>query len=460
MFATSGGVANRIGASSPFVKPDRQPRFGGWAAGPIQQIVLQPKRTEWDLGYRGVVRQLHQVGQEEGFDVLLNGHHTGPATTPEGRINSIIEGHPYTMWGQDDKLFLRDPESNAERLGLPMRFDPDYQQPAPLAGHLGIPAHVMKSQVDGGNVFVGYNKADNTLWGMVGKESVSETALLLAADDIGVNLRQYQQAEKSRSPQYRTDLEACQAALKKKTRLYMNRAKEQIAQELNVPLKNLTMISQPAFHIDMMVRPLNDKTVLVNDFKLGEKLLKTVRGSIRDYGPDVEFAQRKLEKIEENIPYFKRSLEKKEYATCDAVARELKKAGFTVIRVPGVFPSERWGEVDNRERTINFLNAFVHQRISGDRSGSLVYISNESNLPELNAAFKNVMLTLKTPEKGAASRPLNLFRDAEKDIRLIGGDLDDSEYEPVNYMSSKLSGQMGGIHCLGAERMQPFSCWA
>ena len=205
-------------------------------------------------------------------------------------------------------------------------------------------------------------------------------------------------------------------------------------------------VSQPDFHLDLSIRPLNNKRILVNDPKMlmnelnnGIKRAKEVYAKEKD--SQLEAVIRKLRYLKDEI------LESnQEYDTLNkykTLQQELKYNKFNVIKVPGLIIKPGNGVVAEQplfmadtKYKMNFMNAIVHER--DDKS--LVYVAGKSVLDE------QLGLTPEIAEK----IDFSFERIFKKSLSGIIAP-DDIHFVGDKTISNLLKNNDGSVHCLFAE---------
>ncbi|MGE3727959.1 MAG: hypothetical protein AB7I41_20560 [Candidatus Sericytochromatia bacterium] len=108
----------------------------------------------------------------------------------------------------------------------------------------------------------------------------------------------------------------------------MDICKDIFAKETGVPRKNLAFVSQPGFHVDMHMRPLQPGQILLNDFDKTIELLENAKKSVQ---PDSVEAK----EIDAMLTHT-RARKVQMQPIVDEIASQLKDAGLEVVRAPGV----------------------------------------------------------------------------------------------------------------------------
>ena len=205
-------------------------------------------------------------------------------------------------------------------------------------------------------------------------------------------------------------------------------------------------LSQPDFHLDLSIRPLNNKRILVNDPKMlmnelnnGIKRAKGVYAKEKD--PQLKTVIRKLSYLKDEI------LESnQEYDTLNkykTLQQELKYNKFNVIKVPGLIIKPGNGIVAGQplfladiKYKMNFMNAIVHER--ADKS--LVYVAGKSVLDEQLGLTPEIAEKIDFSFERIFKKSLNGII-AEDDIHFVGD----------KTISNILKNNYGSVHCLFAE---------
>lgn len=212
----------------------------------------------------------------------------------------------------------------------------------------------------------------------------------------------------------------------------------------------ITVLPQMDFHLDLFVRPLDKKRVLLADDKLTYKILyegferlfkhiQTVPASERAEWkkPFVDFGSK--------VSSFKDIIKSNNKPMADEVAQVLEENGFEVIRVPGRI-YETLEDNDDGVILKHFCN-YINANVLKNRNDEIVYITNKSNIDE--------MLGL-TPD---ISRAINFSFEQEFIDSILPYVKKDKIYfikGENNFVANEmLSSYQGGIHCACSEI--PFS---
>ena len=205
-------------------------------------------------------------------------------------------------------------------------------------------------------------------------------------------------------------------------------------------------VSQPDFHLDLSIRPLNKKRILVNDpNKLMNELNNGIKRAKEVYAKEKDS---QLEAVIRKLNYLKDEILKsnQEYGTLDkykTLQQELKYNKFNIIKVPGLVIKSEDSVIADQPSCIsgikykmNFMNAIVHER--SDKS--LVYIAGKSVLDEYLGLTPEIAEKIDFSFERIFKKSLNGII-APKDIHFVGD----------KAISDILENYNGSVHCLFAE---------
>lgn len=187
-----------------------------------------------------------------------------------------------------------------------------------------------------------------------------------------------------------------------------------IAELQNIKKENIHIIPQPAFHIDMIVRPIGFPYILVHDEDLAlenvDKLNTTNEIKAR--------LKKEITKDRENI------LRGRKFISGKELAKKLEAQGFKPILIGGLYGVN-----------VNFMNAIVHKR----NDGNLVYITNGSeNLSREKTQLQKIF------EQDLRAKVSNIAK-----VDFILGEK--AKITGDNAIGDLLMFYQGGVHCLAAE---------
>ena len=395
--------------------------FKGYDAQKIKALYMQePSSQEQKLVYI----DLYDIGKKEGFDVFINSDKSlisHPVQLLYGYDKNTL-GCDY--WAQDNKVMLN---KNGETEILTKRkinnfISPNYDEACELAEKTGFKLRETPLLIEGGNIFIGKNdKGDNYL--ITGKETVLDSAIMLFLHSRGVeeinteDFANFYERRKlvHKNKQTKKFQVITMSEFDDKFEYWIKYTKEKLGEEFDVKTKNITIISQPNFHIDLGIRPLEYPYVLVNDTEiLKENLVKAEK----------EIKRNKFLFLKQ----FKRAIEELQtyYAHSNTIANELKSAGFVPIMIGGGYS----------HKNVNFINAIANKHQTG-----VSYITNSVQCHD-----DRYMIFQKMFEDEINKKYPKIDR-----LYYVQGSTSCSDEK--NIMMQYLNDLRGGVHCLVCEQI-------
>ena len=139
-----------------------------------------------------------------------------------------------------------------------------------------------------------------------------------------------------------------------------------MAQELKVAERDLVILAQPGFHLDMAMRPLTDGRILLNDHAASAALIEQVLAS------NATLSDSERQELGQSVTNLRQQSERW-HKIHTLIRQQLSDAGLTPIATPGVFSVGK--------RPVNWMNG-----IMGTRQQPF-YITNAASIAPLNQAF-------------------------------------------------------------------------
>ena len=205
-------------------------------------------------------------------------------------------------------------------------------------------------------------------------------------------------------------------------------------------------LPQMDYHIDLFVRPLKDKKVLVADDgraicileKGFEKLLQYMKDNKKEDSSEFKSI---LEKYKNVMAKFKEAVGSNNLPNADRIVNILTQEGFEPIRVPGrIYEITKYPDEGTfLSHDCNYINANVFEKEDGD----LVYITNKSKIDSLLGLNDSILENFDFSFEKEFIKSLSPYIKPEK-IYFVSGDLD---FIP----DLMLKGMQGGIHCVCSE---------
>lgn len=206
------------------------------------------------------------------------------------------------------------------------------------------------------------------------------------------------------------------------------------------------ILPQMDFHIDLFIRPLDKKRVLVADDNLSLQILKKGLNDFKTYtkdkGDDKSFiANLIINRFNELISKFKTSVSTNIRPQVEEIVKVLNVGGFEPIRVPGrIYDTLVFNQNDVFiTHDCNYINANV--LLNND--GELVYITNKSNIDSCLGLDADYAEDFGFRFEKEFIKSIEPYVRPDK-IYFVDGE---------NYYISKdlLKNSQGGVHCLCAE---------
>lgn len=212
-------------------------------------------------------------------------------------------------------------------------------------------------------------------------------------------------------------------------------------------IKNIHPIPQADFHIDLFLRPLKDKKVLIDD---DNTMLETLFKGFENI-QNAAFKANEEEREKFKIPFvktatyfkqFKKILSINPYANMKEVENSLIKAGYEPIKVPSRL-FEIYGDKngDKNSYLLKQLQNYMNANVLINDKNEVVYITNKSHLDE------SLGLTDEIKEKTGFSLEqafLDKIKPYIDKVYFVSGE--------NNAIEKQLfAEQYGGIHCMCME---------
>lgn len=344
--------------------------FKGYDAAPIKNLYMQ------GIQEPDVFKELKQATEQENINLW--------AFDNKNFTQELEKNHTHSgeRWAQDDKCFIK----NESKFDLKNIFKKEKTEKSPsklivylkqydknfaksLKDKFNTDYKYASTYLVGGNIFLG-NYENGEKWMLVGNEGIPERAWELSYNTI--------------------------------SKIY------------KVPANNIIVMNQPAFHLDMALRPVGYPYILVNDPELVEKNLEKYK-----------------DKLPENIlKEYKETRENSKYAPCDETIKTLEAEGFIPIRIAGDYGFKKNG--------INYMNAIANK----NQDGTISYITNSTR----NTKYKILDKIFEKDLKEALEGKVEL-----KNLHFISGEkVKNSEYDENSIMKN-MRELSGGIHCMALE---------
>ncbi len=351
--------------------------FKGYDARPLKGVVMR-YTTTLPQDFQKIAAQMHEIGKKQNFDVFIQGQNQISSNNLSSlalQDAPIRGGYKYT-WAQDNITFT--PENILLNPKVINKFN------AQIAKILGLEFNpkLQHTHTAGGNYFIMDKNGQKEL--LIGQFSI---------DDI---------------------ISLCK----------------------DLDITSVRMMPQADFHLDLFIRPLNNKTILLADDKIwldrfNETIKKIETNNDLKNDSEIQKVGEQLKKIKLIAEIMNIELPNFIYRPLRLVENELLYAGYNVIKVPG-----RIFTIDKTNipcHTLNYMNAIVHINPKGE----LVYITNKSDLNK----------------KCGITSEISKKIGFDFDSAFINSVKDYIKPENIHFVDTQgfLKDYNGGIHCLCAE---------
>ena len=205
-------------------------------------------------------------------------------------------------------------------------------------------------------------------------------------------------------------------------------------------VEKITVLPQMDYHLDLFIRPLDNKRILLADDNMMLDVFKKIRTKAE------ELKSLKGMSVRNSVSRMHRSMlasmGRNNFAKTEEVEKILVDAGYDVIRVPGRIYSVNIDEIDNSQNlscTCNYLNANVLKNKNGD----IVYITNKSDVDRSIGLNDKTLKKINYCIEQAFIDIISKYVDPKHIYFVSGKD---------NYIADKMLPVLyGGIHCTCSE---------
>ena len=205
-------------------------------------------------------------------------------------------------------------------------------------------------------------------------------------------------------------------------------------------VENVDIVPQMDFHIDMFLRPLENKNTLLTDDEMMVQLLIKGLSCINKALAKPDNDKQNLKKVYNNLAQklreFRQEIDKNSYAKFAITEKYLKKQGYNPIRVPGrIYSIDSQGSM---RCTTNFMNAVVTKNDNGE----LVYITNKSYFDEDCGITPEIKKQIGFSLEDEFKKSILAYVKPEN-VYFVEGE--------GHYLENLLECSFGGLHCITTE---------
>ncbi len=382
-----------------------------------------------------IAKEMQAIGQKEGFKIFSihsgQGHARCLEKLPEYRSDSN------DAWAQDSWTFLKDKllayefssHSNAVKKFFKLKYDviQKNERNIPFVQDIARKLYVLHKQIQGNNFDTNYNPLERvTLMQEYNNTKDTYKTFMDSTHIPGGNIFIT-----------RDRLLIGENELKKFTQ-------DELKSMFNT--NKITVLPQMDFHLDLFIRPLDKKRILLTDDNLS---LQTVRegyrklcGYLLSQPEEVRLKYMepvcKMASIHDN---FMKVIENNKFAKTEDVEQILKNNGFEVIKVPGRMYSICVDTL-GKKRLKHYCN-YINANALINKDGDLVYITNKSNIDNMMGLTPELSEKIGFSFENTFIESISPYIKKDK-IYFITGD--------NNFIASEMLPEFqGGIHCTCAE---------
>ena len=332
----------------------------------------------------GIIDNMQQIGRKEGFKIYSKLGSGNNITCGE----SIAEALPIgdrEMWAQDVWTFSKDKLLSSQN---PIRVKP-------ICEHFNISNGENKKHIPGGNIFITDNNGVDELF--IGEDSLRGITTTELKNKYGVD--------------------------------------------------KIHILPQMDYHIDLFIRPLDNKRILVADDELTLQVLEKGRNKFEEFC-NSEKGQNPIAKtikfrFNHLINSFKKDIKKNDLPQTEDIAKIISQAGYEPIRVPGrLYQTCTF----NKPEPLTFLSHdcnFMNANVLKNKNDEIIYITNKSSIDRQLLLESSYTKDLDFSFEKEFAKSLEPYVKPNK-IYFVDGE--------HNYISNiMLKGMQGGIHCTCSE---------
>lgn len=377
---------------TPYSQNTQNTTFKGYDARPLKGLVMSINDSNSDTFE--IINQMNKIGKKEGFKIYFANTKNKIITSLKQIQKHFEEGNNYLLspWAQDcatltpKNTILTDSIIGNNSLAEQISKITNSQTPI-----------IQKNFIQGGNLFIVKNRKENEI--LIGANESNKTDIKHIQESFGIS--------------------------------------------------KVHIIPQSDYHLDLFIRPLNNKRILVADDKLTIKeLSKAIKNIKKELSsPTISEADKNaLSEIQTNLSKllkeFKTDVKINKNPNADEIVKTLKNKGFEPIRIPGrLYYTIPNSKQDDLVYSMNYLNSIVHEL----KDKSLVYITNKTDYNEKFGITPEISKRINFDfEKILIDSLSGIIK--KEDIHFIEG--------KNNKISELLTEQGGGIHCLCAEILE------
>ena len=208
----------------------------------------------------------------------------------------------------------------------------------------------------------------------------------------------------------------------------------------------MTILPQMDYHLDLFIRPLDKKRILVADDK---KTLEVLENGLQNFNNFLAMQplrervkyQEAYETFARKIAVFKDMVEKNKLPSSEKICSDLRMTGFKPILVPARFYNVT-GEKEE-EQSLQHICNYINANVYKNKKNELVYITNKSNIDSMLGLTDEISQKIGFSFEKSFINSISKYVKPNK-VYFIKGDNDFVANEMLTIYQ-------GGIHCASTE---------
>ena len=197
----------------------------------------------------------------------------------------------------------------------------------------------------------------------------------------------------------------------------------------------ITVLPQMDFHLDLFIRPLDKKNILITDDQMTLNVLHNIHNTLLKNPRKYSDAIKRTYTVIQN---FKQAIDNNPYKQTNAVDTALKNAGYNTVRVPGRIYDVLQDDIGLR----HYCN-FMYPNVLKNKRGNIVYITNKSDIDSILGLTPEIIKETGCSFENAFIKSISRYVGKNHTYFIEGKD----DYT----IQDLLYNYQGGIHCICSE---------
>lgn len=200
------------------------------------------------------------------------------------------------------------------------------------------------------------------------------------------------------------------------------------------------VVPQMDFHIDMFLRPLDGKNVLIADDALTIRAMRLglsrIQSALSKSNVHRDFLKKVYNNLIVELKEFRTAMDRNPYAKLEMTEKSLRKSGYNPIHVPGrIYTIDAQGSM---RCTTNYMNSVVTKNDNDE----MVYITNKSFFDKKCGITPSIQELIGFSFEDEFLKSISGFVKPEN-VYFVGGE--------DSYLENLLHDSFGGLHCITTE---------